>query len=149
MEEFRSAREKPSPLNVIEPTHKVFLAISEHLKPVFKATCPIPTSTVRELLFRVQDNGVFSYWNCWNGKMEMAVALPHHKSLPTKVQACIRNSSKPLYSGSLSITTTKFADLQVLKQFWDPRNTNFYDLVPTDGAVPNSLHQELSDSEEN
>ena len=79
--------------------------------------------------------------------MGTAVALPRHKSLPQKVQAGIRNSPKPLYSGSLSISTAKFADLQVLKQFCDPRNANFYDLLPTDGAVPNSLHQELSDSE--
>ena len=147
VEEFRSARKKPSPFNMIEPTQEVFLAISEHLKPVFKATCPIPTRPVRELSFRVEDNGVFGYRNCWNGKMETAVALPRHKSLPQKVQACIRNSPKPLYSGPLSISTAKFADLQVLKQFCDPRNANFYDLLPTDGAVPNSLHQELSDSE--
>ena len=49
VEEFRSARKKPSPFNVIEPTEEVCLAISEHLKPVFKATCPIPTRPVREL----------------------------------------------------------------------------------------------------
>ena len=49
MEELRSARKKPSPFNVIEPTEEVCLAISEHLKPVFKATCPIPTRPVREL----------------------------------------------------------------------------------------------------
>ena len=99
------------------------------------------------VVIQVEDNGVFGYMHCWNAKMETAVALPRHKSLPQKVQVCIRNSPKPLYSGSLSISTAKFADLQVLKQFCDPRNANFFDLLPTDGALLNSLHQELSDSE--
>ena len=57
VEEFRSARKKPSPFNIIEPTQEVFLAISEHLKPVFKATCPISTRPVRELSFRLKIMG--------------------------------------------------------------------------------------------
>ena len=57
VEEFRSARKKPSPFNVIEPTQEVFLAISGHLKPVFKTTCPISTRPVRELSFRLKIMG--------------------------------------------------------------------------------------------
>ena len=74
----------------------------------------------------IQDSGVFGYRNCWKGRMETAVAVPRHKSLPQKVQACIRNSPNPLYYGYLLISAAKFAIyLQVLKQFFDPRDTNF------------------------
>ncbi|KAK3728910.1 hypothetical protein RRG08_055684 [Elysia crispata] len=61
VEEFQSARKKPSPFNVIERTQEVFLAFSEQLKPVFKATCPIPARPIPEVSFRVQDDGVFAY----------------------------------------------------------------------------------------
>ncbi|GFO39834.1 hypothetical protein PoB_006633900 [Plakobranchus ocellatus] len=111
VEEFRMVRKKPSPSNVIEPTKEDFFAISEHLKPVFKTTCPAPTRPIRDIMIRAQDEITFECLNSWNGRMDTAVALPRHKPLRAKVLACIDSPFKRLYFAPLPISGAKFADL--------------------------------------
>ena len=43
MVEFRTCRKKPSPFNIIKMEQNMFHKISEHIKPHYKAACPIPT----------------------------------------------------------------------------------------------------------
>ena len=51
---FAGARKNPLPYNVIKVPQDMILAIGTALKPQFRATCPIPTRSVRELKVEIE-----------------------------------------------------------------------------------------------
>ena len=43
MEEFRKARQSPSPYNVVDANQGMFLGVTEHIKLFYRASCPMPS----------------------------------------------------------------------------------------------------------
>ena len=51
LHEFRATRKNPSPFNIIKMESEMFQNVIEHIKVLYKASCPIPTRPIREVVF--------------------------------------------------------------------------------------------------
>ena len=148
VEEFRSARVRPSPYNVIIMDQESFFKVAAYLKPLFKPTCPVPTRPIREVVFSIDHPMLMHFRNNWHGHYESAVVSPRRKTLPANIETVLKSDMERNYLQPLPISLAKFEDLQVLKRFCDPRHHAFFDNLPHDSSMPNNLHEEKSDSEE-
>lgn len=131
------ARQKPRPFIVIPLDGDEFFKISVMVKPLFKATCPVPTRPLREVLFSTTHPRLMQYRENWNGPFLSAVM-----SLPAEKRPRAAPEMEPLYTGQLPISQAKFQDLQVLKRFCSPRAQEFFTQLRT-----HVTEQESSDSE--
>jgi hypothetical protein len=127
---FKNARTKPTPFNVVSMDKTMFFGFSNFLKPGYRATCPMKTRPIRELLIHhSEDRKTVQHRSSWNGVYESSViAKPQ--------QPRFAQHPKQLYSEVLPIKRAKYDDLQVLKRFCSVENQQFYDmLVHSDQAV--------------
>ena len=131
-QEFREARKKPFPMNVINVDQDMLLSYSNFLLPQFKASCPFKTRPVRELHVVDTRPNQIMFRNNWNGCFESAVvkkAVVRGKRQP-EIPDLQRN-----YDATLPISREKYNDLQVLRQFCSPANHAFYDQLRYHGQV--------------
>ena len=85
----------------------------------------MPTRPLREIQFNVQDPGVISHRDTWNGiflRTNIQVVVGRRTRLP------VPGEVKQLYNDRLPISTAKFKDLQILKRF--SSNEPFFDALP-------------------
>ncbi|GFO33856.1 hypothetical protein PoB_006036100 [Plakobranchus ocellatus] len=138
---FSEARVKPSPFHVIPCTQTMFLTYTDHLKPAYRATCPLKTRPIRELFIYAELPQLVSFRNSWNGAMETAVVVSRQQ----------RQKSQPLkqsFTAPIPISKEKFKDLQCLKKLCSPANQEFYaspsvlDTVDGDSAQSESEYDE-------
>ena len=131
-QEFREARKKPFPMNVINVDQDMLLSYSNFLLSQFKASCPFKTRPVRELHVVDTRPNQIMFRNNWNGCFESAVvkkAVVRGKRQP-EIPDLQRN-----YDATLPISREKYNDLQVLRQFCNPANHAFYDSCITTGKL--------------
>ena len=110
--DWPACRQSPTHVNVIEPTQEVSLAISEHLKPVFKATCPISTRPVRELSFRLKIMGTLAIGTAGMQRWERlslchATNLCHKKCKPASATLQSRSILALCQSALPNLLTSK------------------------------------------
>lgn len=133
LEVFRSARKNPSPYNVVEvESNNIFLNMTEFLKPYYRASCPIQTRPLREIVFSQQHAKLMQYRESWNGPFDTAVISKQVGRKTTTV------SLTPLYNDRLPITKAKYDDLQVLKRFCNTEAQQYYDNLPQAGDAENT-----------
>ena len=136
---FKEARAKPSPFNVIPCDQGMFKAYTEHLKPAYRASCPLKTRPVRELFVDVAHPQLFSFRDSWNGMMETAVVVSRqsHKLLPLR----------QTFTGPIAISREKYNDLQCLKNLCSPNNQGFNDNLCVADSTGASRDDTDSDSD--
>ena len=101
----------------------MFQNVTEHIKMLYKTSCPIPTRPICEVVFEEAHPRFLRYRENWNGAYSTAVVL---KPVGTRTMAR-QVPLTPLYSGKLPISEAKYADLQVLKTFCSIQAQQFYD----------------------
>ena len=127
MEEFRRARKNQSPFSVVEVTKEIILNFTDTLKPLYKKGCPVPTRPLREIRFNIQDPGVMSHRDTWNGNF---LRTNIHVVVGRRTRPPVPGELKQLYKDRLPISTAKFKDLQILKRF--SSDEAFFDALPYD-----------------
>ena len=140
MEEFRRSRQKPSPFNIVAMEPHMFQNVTDYVKPFYRASCPIATRPLREIVFSQEKPQLFSYRISWNGPMDTAVVT---KPVGKKTAATLQ-PLRSLYQQRLPIKVAKYKDLQVLKQFCSTEAQHFFESLPYDGMEDT---REDSDSE--
>ena len=111
-EHFCEARLNPSPFNVVTVDKDMLMDVEKHLKSLFRATCPVKTQPLREVVFTRAHPRMIHYRENWNDSfLSTAVALPVGKKRD------ILPPLAPLKTDVVPITEKKFNDLQVLQTF--------------------------------
>ena len=134
MEEFRKARQSPSPYNVVDADQGMFFGVTEHIKLFYRASCPMPSRPMREICFTQSHPRLVHYRTNWHGPMDTAVvSKPVGRKNTARLQPLRR-----LYEHQLPTTAAKFKDLQVLKQFCTTEAQDFYTNLPHEGGNGNT-----------
>lgn len=132
MNEFSTCRKKPSPFNVVKMDITMFKTVSDSLKGMYKAACPIPTRPLREVIFSQEHPSLIQYREAWHGPYSTAVL-----SKPVGKRGLIKQQPlASLYAAPIPISAAKFADLQVLKKFCSPEAQEFFGTLPHAGNIP-------------
>ena len=71
--EFRATRKNPSPFNIIKIESEMFQNVTEHIKVLYKTSCPILTRPIREVVFEEAHPRLLRYRENWNGAYSTAV----------------------------------------------------------------------------
>ena len=81
--------------------------VTEHIKVLYKTSCPIPTRPIGEVVFEEAHPRLLRYREKWNGAYSTSVI-----SKPVGTRARARQVPLTLlYSGKLTISEAKYADL--------------------------------------
>lgn len=104
-------------------TQEDFFNFCALLKGKFKATCPVPSRPIRELVFKKDSPLIMFYRDNWHGVMQSAVLIERTKDRQNEVDV---GDPAKLYSEPIPISEAKYNDLKVLKRFCHPENFSFF-----------------------
>jgi hypothetical protein len=142
---FATARERPTPFNVMQCNQDLFCKHGEFLSEFYKSKCPVPTRDIRELVFK-RSVPVMYYRMAYNGMMSSSVITVTKQTTATKKgrkgskkNDTNQNQAKPqqLYCGPLPLKKAKFADIQALSKFCGETAQRFFAALPVDSHCPN------------
>ena len=125
----------------------MILAIGTALKPQFRATCPIPTRSVRELKVEIEKPGNLMHRNNWNGRFDSAKVSNGRRKKNSRQENEVLSFNKA-YKNKLGISKPKFNDLQVLKKFCKVENQEYFASIPMCAKaadVMEPIHDEIDD----
>ena len=130
---------KPSPYNVIELNQDMVKNMTQFLKPVYKAGCPVPMKHLKEVMFSSKSPGVMCHRDSWNGPILNTTILSNARRANKAV-----STGEPvrLYRKQIIIPLAKYKDLQVLKKFTSA--PEFYNSLEHDETNDDPL-DDLSD----
>ena len=127
---LRTARQKPSPFQVIEVKHQMIKNSSQFYKPLFRATCPIKVRPIKEILFQSGQEVV-------KFREDYSAHFMETSFLPRKAVHTFQNRScAKLYSSRLPISRAKYEDLNSLADYFKrPLSAEFFRDLPVDDTI--------------
>ena len=97
---------KKPPFNIVAMEPHMFQNVTDYVRPFYRASCPIATRPLREIVFSQDKPQLFSYRISWNGPMDTAVVTKPvgKKTVPTP------QALRSLYQQRLPIKAAKSKD---------------------------------------
>ncbi|RUS86935.1 hypothetical protein EGW08_005340 [Elysia chlorotica] len=127
---FTTARQNPSPFNVIPVDQTLLMNVDKHIGNFFVAVCPVKTQPLREVIFSADHPRLMQYREGWNGPLSSAVLTK-----PVGKRRTLQVPLQPVNRTALPISAAKYKDLQDLKRFCPQYAQEFFANMPHHGQT--------------